>query len=232
MNATNTKRERKKARRAERIAAERAAAKRQQMLRRARVGLLALLVVGAIVAAALFMVRGADATLGVPAPEVSGEAPSLPPPPAEQGAEDPAVGSRAPQITGYDPDGEPVQIGGTGQPQALSFLAHWCPHCQAEVPEVVEWVEEGNLPSGVDLVAVSTQHDPARPNWPPDRWLADEGWQGPVLVDHDLTASEAYGARGTPFWVFVDGDGTVVARHPGRLTLGELADYVDALERG
>ena len=35
------------------------------------------------------------------------------------------------------------------------FLAHWCPHCQAEVPRLVELAEQGAF-DGVDVTAVAT----------------------------------------------------------------------------
>jgi cytochrome c biogenesis protein CcmG, thiol:disulfide interchange protein DsbE len=229
VTSATSKRERKKARRAERLEAERAASRRQQRGRRIRIAIIGVVVVAAVIALAVWMVRGADATLGVPAAEVSGE-PLAPFPGA--GAPDPAVGSTAPDVTGYDPAGNVVEIGATGQPQALSFLAHWCPHCQDEVPEVVAWIDEGNAPEGVDIVAVSTMHDPARPNWPPDTWLEREGWQGDVLVDHDDSAAEAYGLSGTPYWVFVDADGTVTGRHAGRLSLEGLEEQMQALVDG
>jgi thiol-disulfide isomerase/thioredoxin len=229
VTSAEMKRDRKRARRAERQAAEREAARRAQTKRRIRLAVIAVVVGAAVVGGAVLMVRGADASLGVPAAEASGE--SLPPYPAD-GAGDPAEGMAAPTVTGYDPDGGDVLLGAAGRPQAIGFMAHWCPHCQDEVPEIVEWVDGGNLPDGVDLVAVSSQHQPARPNWPPDAWLEREGWQGAILVDHDDTAAEAYEARGTPFWVFVDASGTVVARHPGRLTLDQLDAYIAAIDGG
>ena len=137
-------------------------------------------------------------------------------------AGDAAVGSPAPVARGEDPGGDTVTVG-SGNPQVIAFLAHWCPHCQAEVPVVVDWVAEGRLPDGVDLFAVATGTDEAQPNFPPTTWLDREEWPGPILLDDaDDTVGQAFGLSSFPFWVAVDGDGTVVARAAGRLSPEQL----------
>ena len=45
------------------------------------------------------------------------------------------------------------------------FLAHWCPHCQAEVPELVELAKEGVF-DGVDVTAVATGTPTRTPQLP------------------------------------------------------------------
>ena len=29
------------------------------------------------------------------------------------------------------------------------FLAHWCPHCNAEIPVLNEWRDSGEIPDGL-----------------------------------------------------------------------------------
>jgi thiol-disulfide isomerase/thioredoxin len=137
-------------------------------------------------------------------------------------ADDPAVGMTFPTLTGVDQEGDPLTIEPDGRPKMVLFLAHWCPHCQREVPVVQQWVDDGNLPEGVDLVSVSTAIDPSRPNYPPDAWLAREGWTAPVLVDSDNSAAEAVGLSAYPFFVAVDSDGKVAQRASGELTTDQL----------
>ncbi|MDQ3782544.1 MAG: redoxin domain-containing protein, partial [Actinomycetota bacterium] len=89
----------------------------------------------ALIAAIVFSSdRSINAETGVP--EVTGEA--LAPHPGNMlPADDPAVGIAAPAVVGEDFDGNTVSIDPTdGSPKAIMFLAHWCPHCQAEVPRV------------------------------------------------------------------------------------------------
>lgn len=137
-------------------------------------------------------------------------------------ADDPAVGMTFPTLTGVDQSGEPMTISADDGPVMVLFVAHWCPHCQREVPVVQDWVDDGGLPDGVDLVTVSTAIDPQRPNYPPDAWLETEGWTAPVLVDADNTAATATGLPAFPYFVAVDGDGKVALRVTGELTTDQL----------
>ncbi|HEX6569458.1 MAG TPA: TlpA disulfide reductase family protein [Acidimicrobiales bacterium] len=146
--------------------------------------------------------------------------------------DDPAVGAPMPTLSGTTLDGSPITIPATGRPTMIMFVAHWCPHCQAEVPVVQQWVDGGGLPDTVDLVTVSTAADERRPNYPPAEWLAREGWTAPVLVDGDDTAAAASGVSAFPFFVAVDGDGTVAARTSGELTPDQLSAFAAALSGG
>jgi cytochrome c biogenesis protein CcmG, thiol:disulfide interchange protein DsbE len=142
--------------------------------------------------------------------------------PLPEAGDDPAVGTAMPTLSGRALDGTDLTIPATGRPTMMMFVAHWCPHCQAEVPVVQAWVDGGGLPDGVDLVTVSTAADDRRPNYPPADWLAAEGWTAPVLVDGDNAAAEAAGLTAYPFFVAVDGDGEVVERTSGELTAAQL----------
>ena len=55
-------------------------------------------------------------------------------------ATDAGAGLAAPILEGESFDGTAVVVE-PGSPTLLVFLAHWCPHCQAEVPDLVEWAE-------------------------------------------------------------------------------------------
>ena len=142
--------------------------------------------------------------------------------PLGEGGTDPAAGQAMPVLSGTGMDGEPLTVPAAGRPTMIVFLAHWCPHCQAELPVVQQWIDDGGLPEGVDMVAVSTAVDARRPNYPPAAWLDDKGWTAPVLVDGDGAASEAVGLTAFPFFVAVGADGTVVGRASGELTVDQL----------
>jgi thiol-disulfide isomerase/thioredoxin len=145
-------------------------------------------------------------------------------------AADPQLGARTPVATGTDFDGNEVTIGETGTPQLVMFLTAWCPACQAELPEVVDWLDEGNLPEGVELTAVATLLDSTRPNWPPDEWFEREGYDGPLLVDDaDSTVAQAYGLNATPYWVAIDAEGQVAARLSGMVGMDQLTSLAEAL---
>ncbi|HEX2843870.1 MAG TPA: hypothetical protein VHP64_01345, partial [Candidatus Limnocylindria bacterium] len=71
-------------------------------------------------------------------------------------AADPAVGQSLPTLTGTDLDGEPITIAPSDGPMAVVVLAHWCEHCQAEVPVLVDYLASTGMPDGVRLVGLST----------------------------------------------------------------------------
>lgn len=159
------------------------------------------------------------ATAGV---TVQGE----PLPPLPDGGEDPAVGSAAPTLEGVSSTGQATTVDYEGGPTLLAFLAHWCPHCQAELPELVELAGEGAL-DGIDAVAVLTGTDEAAPNYPPGPWLEREGWTGRVLLDDEGSpAATAFGLTSYPYLVLVDEDGVVVDRNAGALGLDGLREFV------
>ena len=143
---------------------------------------------------------------------------------------DTAVGSQAPDLSGQTLDGEPITIDtDDGTPRAMVFLAHWCPHCQREVPVVTDWVADGQLPDGVELVGVATGIDRNRPNFPPQDWLEREEFLAETLVDGSNAAARAYGLTNYPYWVLVDGEGNVVQRWSGETTPEQLTERIGAL---
>ena len=157
------------------------------------------------------------------APVVSG----TPLPQYEPGApNDPAVGQMIPTVT--SPTGS-IELDGTAK--VILFLAHWCPHCQAEVPVVQAWVDAGNLPDDVELISVSTAIDPNRPNYPPSEWLERENWTAPVIEDESGAVASAYGMTAFPYFVFVNADGTVAGRTTGELPASDLDTIIAGLER-
>jgi thiol-disulfide isomerase/thioredoxin len=180
----------------------------------------AAVVVGLFVVA--MIARGGGDTVAQTAPvTIQGE--PLPPFPQGAGgvadpATDPAVGQVAPTLEGVSFDGAPVRVAADGTPRLVLFLAHWCPHCQVEVTKIQQMVDEGRLPDGVEVVAVSTSASPGRPNYPPSAWLEREGWSSPVLVDDGASAAgQAFGLTSFPYGVYLDGDNRVVVRTAGAL---------------
>ncbi len=69
-----------------------------------------------------------------------------------------------------------------------------------------------------------------RKNYPPNLWLEREEWPAPVIVDDETnTVANAFGLTGYPFWVAVDGDGTVVFRRAGALAIVDLEQLAASL---
>ena len=124
-----------------------------------------------------------------------------------------------------------MTIGGASDnPTMLVFLAHWCPHCNVEIPELIKLNDAGGIPDDLDVIGISTGVASDRPNYPPSRVdrrqgvaVADDGRQRERRGSWD-----AYGGTGFPFLVILDSDGTVLARQSGESTADELGVWIDA----
>jgi thiol-disulfide isomerase/thioredoxin len=147
-------------------------------------------------------------------------------------ADDPAIGTAAPVLNGETFAGDKITIGGKG-PALVVFVAHWCPHCRREVPFLVSYFDLHGMPEGVDVYGVATSIDPSAPNYPPSKWLADENWKVPTLVDADDSgAAVAYGLSAFPYFVALNKDGVVVARTTGELEAPDLEALLTAARTG
>jgi thiol-disulfide isomerase/thioredoxin len=180
-----------------------------------------------IVAAIVALVLTTSTPSGVPEPARDPIAIEGTPLPAlEDPAVDAAVGQQLPTLTGIGVDGEPMTIGPGDGPMVIVVLAHWCPHCQAELPVLVDVLEREGVPEGVTVVGLSTSISAVRANYPPSAWLEREGWLKPTLIDDaDSSALQALGITAFPGLVAVDGDGAVL----GRLTGGIGGDQFSAI---
>jgi thiol-disulfide isomerase/thioredoxin len=142
------------------------------------------------------------------------------------GVEDPALGQPGPVISGVDESGDPVTVGGPGEPRIVIFVAHWCSHCQREVPRVTDYLNNNEV--SVQFQSVATGSDATAPNYPPSDWLDLAGWPVETMYDDQSdTAGNAYGLSAFPFWVVLDGDGVVQARFSGELDETQLAAVIE-----
>ncbi len=162
--------------------------------------------------------------IGEPLPEYPQVSAVVAPP-----EEDPAVGLTPPTLVGETFDGTPITIEpGGGTAKLVMFVAHWCPHCQKELPLVQDWIDAGLVPDGVEIYGVSTAVAADRPNYPPSDWIAAEGWEPQVLLDNpDQSAATAYGLGGFPFFVLIDADGKVVQRGSGEIPESAFVELLD-----
>lgn len=147
---------------------------------------------------------------------------------------DPALGLVAPELHGESFDGSPVAVTHDGRPKLVLFVAHWCPHCQREVPLIAQHLTDNPLPAGIDLVTVATSTSANQPNFPPSSWLAAIPWTTPTMADSDtFDAAVAFGLKAFPYFVALDADGKVVARTTGEISTDDFdAIVAKALARG
>ena len=136
-----------------------------------------------------------------------------------------ALGLAAPIFSAPNENSEIVTLEKNGNAKALLFLAHWCGYCQKEVPIVQRVINTIGVPDGVEVIAIATSIDRGRENYPPQKWLDEEGWSETQLYDLDKEIGSAYGLNSFPYWVFLDKDLNVIARRTGNLpeeTVGGL----------
>lgn len=161
--------------------------------------------------------------------EVTVDGDLLPPLP-EEGA-DPALGTAAPVLSGYDFRGNPITVNAATDTRntLLVFLAHWCPHCNDEVPKLIDWREKGLIPANLRVVGITTGSRNDAPNWPPSDWIEEKKWPFEVMADSEQqTAALAYGLTAYPFMAVVNAEGVVKTRFSGVVEPTALTEIVTA----
>lgn len=117
-----------------------------------------------------------------------------------------------------------------GMARVWLIWAHWCPYCQAELPDLDGWWTENNsrFPN-VELVTISTAIDDTASN-PLIPYLDTEQFPFPVVVDESGSLSQMFGTTAFPFWVVTDQTGTVVLRVAGALGIESVDQIFAQLE--
>jgi cytochrome c biogenesis protein CcmG/thiol:disulfide interchange protein DsbE len=105
-----------------------------------------------------------------------------------------------------------------GRPAVINFWATWCVPCYQEHPVLVRAARE--LAPQVQFVGIVYDDEEARVK----EFLERKGGGYPSLLDPEGRTAIAYGVYGVPETYFVDGQGTIVAKHVGPLDAGLLAD--------
>jgi cytochrome c biogenesis protein CcmG, thiol:disulfide interchange protein DsbE len=148
---------------------------------------------------------------------------------------DTTIGLTPPSLQGSSFDGTPVNVkpGETGRATMVVFLAHWCPHCNAEIPILIEWKNSGGVPGNLDVIGVSTAVFDDRDNYPPSKWISDTKFPWPVMADNENSdAAIAYGVAGFPSFVLIDDAGAVMYRADGQKSLAELTAIMNTFFPG
>ena len=105
---------------------------------------------------------------------------------------------------------------GCGSQAQESGWATWCPPCRAEMPELNEFAKKHE--GEVTFYAVNLQE----PKDTVDKFLKDNGFTMPVLLDLKGDAADAYQIRAIPTTYVIDKDGTILLKKIGSATAAEL----------
>ena len=137
---------------------------------------------------------------------------------AEQAMDAEGVEGTAPPVKATALDGSEVAINAAMDKKiyVINFWATWCPPCRAEMPELNEFAKKHE--GEVTFYAVNLQE----PKDAVDKFLKDNGYTMPVLLDLKGEAAEVYKVRAIPTTYVVDKDGTILLKKIGGTTAAEL----------
>lgn len=141
-----------------------------------------------------------------PPPQVAGDEPlgAVEPPPFARGN-----GNSAPSTV------EPGNMRG----EIVLVVAHWCPHSDRMLRELKAWIDAGNAPAAIRFQVVSTGIDPTYSPGP-EKWLAEIGWSGNVIHDHNNQMAAEMKITSFPTVLFNKADrATAIARSEGWLDI-------------
>ena len=103
-----------------------------------------------------------------------------------------------------------------GKPALVNFWASWCKPCQQEAPELKRF--DDTLGGKANLVGVDWNDTPDNAK----KFIADSGWQYPVLRDPSQQVGYAYGLSGLPTTFVLNAQGQIVETLQGPQTAAEL----------
>jgi thiol-disulfide isomerase/thioredoxin len=112
-------------------------------------------------------------------------------------------------------------IANDGRPVVLNLWASWCAPCRAEMPAIDT---ASNRHPEVAFVGVSVQDD-----LEDAAAFATEINVSYTIAFDDGTVEDAYPVLGLPATFFIDGDGTIVKRHFGIVTVDSIDDDIAEL---
>jgi len=145
------------------------------------------------------------------------------PPASSTEAASPLLGRPAPVVTGTALTGGAVDLSSLrGRFVVVNFFASWCPPCQVEQPELVQFAFQHRAAADAQVLGVVFSDR----NASAARFLASTGGEWPAVADPGGQIALAYGVRGPPETFVVAPDGLVVARLLGAVTAANLDEVL------
>jgi cytochrome c biogenesis protein CcmG/thiol:disulfide interchange protein DsbE len=146
------------------------------------------------------------------------------PPASSTEAASPLLGKPAPPITGTALTGGPVDLSTMrGRFVVVNFFASWCPPCQVEEPELVQFAFQHRSAGDAQVLGVVF----ADRNASAAHFLATTGGDWPAVGDPNGQVALQYGVRGPPETFVVAPDGLVVARLVGAVKSTDLDQVLE-----
>jgi cytochrome c biogenesis protein CcmG/thiol:disulfide interchange protein DsbE len=124
---------------------------------------------------------------------------------------------QAPQLPSQVLRGPAVNLASLrGKPALVNFWASWCEPCRQEAPELKRFDE--TLGNKANLVGVDWNDTTDNAQ----KFIADSGWQYPVLRDGSQQVGYAYGIKGLPTTFVLNAQGQIVETLHGPQTAAKL----------
>jgi len=138
-----------------------------------------------------------------------------------------AVGQKAPEIEGKDPDGKVIRLSELrGKVVLLDFWASWCAPCLRLVPAEKELA---NLYKGRPFTILGINAD--RDLGDLQAYLANANLPWPNIIDRTGDISKGWGIDSLPSFVLIDEEGVIRGRWRGGQEFGEAAAMTGKLVR-
>jgi hypothetical protein len=147
--------------------------------------------------------------------------------------DDPAVGTKVPELIGQSFDGSAVTVQ-PGRNTLVVLFGHWKAESRESVQYLVDHYTDPSTHPDYDIVIVSSQVKPDQsPSYPPSALLEEmaDPFPFPVLADDEgSSAATALALTTFPLVLFVDAEGALLLRLPVVLdaSLMDAADQVFA----
>jgi cytochrome c biogenesis protein CcmG/thiol:disulfide interchange protein DsbE len=141
--------------------------------------------------------------------------------------ESPLLGRPAPALSGTTLTGGHLSLAQfRGRTVVVNFFASWCPPCQQEEPDLVQFAyQQRHTPGGAVLVGVVYDD----PDSDARQFMVSQGATWPALEDTDGDRASAYGVTAPPSTFVIDPAGRVVADLIGPVTTRQLDSLVSSL---
>jgi peroxiredoxin len=132
------------------------------------------------------------------------------------------VGSKAPDFTLANLDGESVSLSDfRGGSVLINFWATWCPPCCSEMPYIQQTFEQWGSEGPVILaINIGESHSAAR------KFAQEQKLSLPILLDSEKKAARDYQVRYIPTTFLIDKEGKIQAIKIGAFrSKAELEDF-------
>ncbi|MCY3946577.1 MAG: redoxin domain-containing protein [Anaerolineaceae bacterium] len=134
-----------------------------------------------------------------------------------------AVGQIAPDFATTGDDGQALSLGDyRGQVVLLNFWATWCGPCRIEMPEFEQIYRER---AGEDFVVIAVNN--AESAAAVQDFREELALSFPLALDVDASIQALFGISNYPSTFLLDGDGRILSRHFGALTVEQIHELVD-----